>query len=85
MMTIQIDDRRVEHLIQQVGREKITNDFLHFIIDRFSTPDTSEASLVEDAAFDPRNFFGVGHSSREEIDRYLSDSRDEWDTPPYAK
>ena len=75
MMTIQIDDRRVERLIQQVGREKITNDFLHFIINRFSTPDTPEASLVEDATFDPRNFFGVGHSSREEIDRYLSDSR----------
>ena len=30
--------------------------------------------------FNPRDFFGIVHSSKSEIDKYLQETRDEWDS-----
>ena len=41
---------------------------------------SNEEAMVSNESFNPRDFFGVANSSKVEIDRYLQENQNEWDS-----
>ena len=75
MQTVQLDISsdifdRVMAFLEILPKNKIKLN----VINNFSIPLTSPLS------FNPRDFFGVANSSKSEIDDYLKQNRNEWDS-----
>jgi hypothetical protein len=73
MQTVQLDISsdifdRVMAFLEILPKNKIKLN----VINNFSIPLTS--------SFNPRDFFGVANSSKSEIDDYLKQNRNEWDS-----
>ena len=62
----------------------IENGIVH-VPTRYSSLQSVDAKVIilakeppDDAAFDPKDYFGSAHISKKEIDDYLNASKDEW-------
>ena len=89
IITLKIDNPHLEEQLflflkeQKQGLEEVTVEALQFFINAFKQnqiPRVNSTDLEYKNDFNPRDFFGVGNSSKSEIDSYLRESNSDWDS-----